>query len=168
MRFTIYVMLLCLFPLHAALEKDLNLAVLKKAHAWLMLVTEEEKTTLDKPKDTHDLSNVDNAWDNYKDVMKQSIVLIRKYPRKVIEKLPDVFTHENRDILPLIAFYMYTTERKDKTFRYYDAFNVIVAPANHDNLWVALIPFTDATGSKHTNYSILIIDLNNNRILVKD
>lgn len=168
MRYTLYVMLLCLFPLHGALEKDLNLAVLKKAHHWLTLVTEEEKTTAKYPKDLHDISNVNNAWDNYKDVMRQSIVLIRKYPRKVIEKLSDVFTHENRDILPLIAFYIYTTERKDKTFRYYDAFNVTIAPVNQDNLWVALIPFADSTGSKQINYSVLIIDLNNNRILVKD
>lgn len=167
MRFTLCMLLLCVFPLHAKLEKDLNLAVLKKAHQWLMLVTEEE-TIPDKSNDYHDLSNVENVWDNYKDVMKQSIVLIRKYPKKVTEKLSDLFTHENRDILPLIAFYIYATERKDKTFRFYDAFNVNVAPANQDNLWIALIPFTDSTGSKHNNYSVLIIDLNNHRILVKD
>ncbi|GEM_PF-2107965 len=169
MKYRFYVMLFCLFPLHAAVEKDLNLAILKKAHHWLTLVSEEEeKTTPDKANCLHDISNARSAWDNYKTVMKQSIVLIRKYPRKVTEKLSDVFTHENRDILPLIAFYIYSTERKDKTFRYYDAFNVTVVPLNQDNLWVALIPFSDSTGSKQINYSVLIMDLKNNRILVKD
>lgn len=168
MKTILCVLLVCLSSSHASLEKDLNLSALKKAHQWLLLATEEEKTSTDKNKETHDLSNLDNAWDNYKDIMKQSIVLVKKYPRKVAEKLADVFTHNNRDILPLIAFYIYTAERKDKTFRYYDAFNVLVAPANQDNLWIALIPFSDSTGVKQSNYSVLIMDLNSNRLLVKD
>jgi hypothetical protein len=169
MKFVICLMLLFLTPLSAKIEKDLNLAVLKKAHHWLALVAAEEHAQQpDKLKESADLTNVENAWDNYKDLMRQSIVLIRKYPRKVTEKLSELLTLENKDILPMIAFYIYTTERKDKTFRCYDAFNVTVVPANQENLWVALIPFAGADGSKHTNYSVLIMDLNNNRILVKD
>ncbi len=163
-----FLLLLFLTPVSAKIEKDLNLAVLKKAHNWLVLVAEEEKTITDKSKECNDITNVENAWDSYKDLMKQSIVLIRKYPRKVADKLSELLPHENKDILPLIAFYIYTTERKDKTFRYYDAFNVIVAPVNQENLWIALIPFADTPGAKQNNYSVLIMDLNNNRILVKD
>ena len=168
MKFTLFAVFLCLTPLHAMLEKDLNLAVLKKAYHWLLKVSEEEKLCGDKPNDKQNLINVDSAWDNYKDVMKHSITLIRKYPKKINDKLSDLFTHDNRDILPLIAFYVYSTERKDKTFRYYDAFNVSVIPANQDNLWVALIPYTDTTGTKQTNYSVLLMDLNNHRLFVKD
>ena len=168
MKLGLCLLLLFLTPLSAKIEKDLNLAVLKKAHHWLSLITEEGKPVTDKPKECNDLTNVENAWDSYKDLMKQSVVLIRKYPRKVADKLSGLFTHEHKDILPLIAFYIYSTERKDKTFRYYDAFNVIVAPANQENLWIALIPFADTPGSKQNNYSVLIMDLNNNRILIKD
>lgn len=168
MKLGLSLLLLFLTPLSAKIEKDLNLAVLKKAYNWLALVAEEKKTVADKSKECTDITNVESAWDAYKDLMKHSIVLIRKYPRKVADKLSELLTHENKDILPLVAFYIYTTERKDKMFRYYDAFNVIVAPANQDNLWVALIPFSDTAGSKQTNYSVLIMDLNNNRILVKD
>ena len=168
MKLGLSLLLLFLTPLSAKIEKDLNLAVLKKAYHWLAVIAEEEKTVMDKSKECNDITNVENAWDSYKDLMKHSIVLIRKYPRKVADKLSELLTQENKDILPLVAFYIYTTERKDKTFRYYDAFNVIVAPANQENLWVALIPFADASGSKQTNYSVLIMDLNNNRILVKD
>lgn len=168
MKLGLYVLLLFLTPLSAKIEKDLNFAVLKKAYHWLALTAEEEKTLIDKSKECTDITNVENAWDTYKDVMKHSIVLIRKYPRKITDKLSELLTHENKDILPLIAFYIYTTERKDKTFRYYDAFNVSIVPANHENLWVALIPFADTPGSKQNNYSVLIMDLNNNRILVKD
>jgi hypothetical protein len=168
MRLGLFLVLLFLTSLSAKVEKDLNLAVLKKAHHWLVLVAEEENSSNDKLKECTDLTNVENTWDTYKDLMKQSVVLIRKYPRKVVEKLSELLTVENKDILPLVAFYMYTTERKDKTFRYYDAFKVVVVPANQENLWVALIPFTDTAGSKQSNYSVLIMDLNNNRILVKD
>lgn len=168
MKLGLCLLLLFLTPLSAKVEKDLNLAALKKAHHWLTSVAEEEKNTSDKSRECSDLTNVENTWDNYKDLMKQSIVLIRKYPRKICDKLSELLTHENKDILPLVAFYIYATERKDKTFRYYDAFNVIVAPVNQENLWIALIPFSDGVGSKHHNYSVLILDLNNNSILAKD
>jgi hypothetical protein len=152
----------------AAVEKDLNLAALKKAYHWLCQATEEENSDTHTLNETVDLSNVEHLWDLYKDIMKKSVVLIRKYPKKVSDKLEALFTHENKDILPLITFYLYSVEKKDKTLRYYDAFKVTVSPANQENLWVALIPYTDPSAPKHSNYSILVMDLVNHRVISKD
>lgn len=151
----------------AAVEKDLNLAVLKKAYHWLCTTTEEGSENI-PAYEPADLSNVEHLWDLYKDIMKNSVVLIRKYPKKVIDKLESLFTHDNKDILPLITFYLYSVEKKDKTLRYYDAFKVTVSPANQENLWVALIPYTDPSAPKHANYSVLIMDLVNHRLITKD
>lgn len=169
-RITLYVLGIFLIAISpcAAVEKDLNLTVLKKAYHWLCQATEEEganKSTLNEPAD---LSNADHLWDLYKDIMKNSVVLIRKYPKKVWDKLDSLFTHENKDILPLITFYLYSAERKDKTLRYYEAFQVTVSPANQENLWVALIPYPDPSSPKHLNYSVLIMDLANHRLIPKD
>jgi hypothetical protein len=169
-RLTVYflgLLLLASSP-RAAVEKDLNLAVLKKAYYWLCQTTEEENANNQPVNETVDLSNVEQLWDQYKDIMRNSVVLIRKYPKKVLDKLDTLFTHENKDILPLITFYLYSVEKKDKTIRYYDAFKVIVAPANQENLWVALIPYTDSSSPKHSNYSILIMDLVSHRLISKD
>lgn len=166
MRFILYLLLILLIPSHGAVEKDLNLSALKKAYSWLLEVSEEPLSV--EQKTTPDLTNIENLWDSYKDLMKRSIVLIRKYPKKVHEKLSTLLNHANQDIFPLIAFYLYSVERQDKTLRYYDAFNVTVAPMNPDNLWIAAIPFKDSENSTHSNYSILIIDFNNNRVLTKD
>lgn len=153
---------------YARAEKDLNLAALKKAYHWLCQATEEENLAAETLKDSVDLSNVDRLWDLYKDLMKQSIVLIRKYPKKVSDKLETLFTHDNKDILPLITFYLYSVERKNKTLRYYEAFKVTILPLNQENLWVALIPYTDPSAPKYLNYSVLIMDLNSHRLISKD
>jgi hypothetical protein len=166
MRFIVYLLLVLFIPSYGAVEKDLNLSALKKAYSWLVNVSEETPSV--EPKTVSDLNNIDNLWDSYKDLMKRSIVLIRKYPKKIFEKLPTLLDQSNQDIFPLIAFYLYSIERQDKTLRYYDAFNVTVTPMNHDNLWIAAIPFKDSENSTYSNYSILIIDFNNRRILTKD
>jgi hypothetical protein len=164
-------LIICLLLLlnlsEAAIEKDLNLAALKKAYTWLISASEEE-TAIDPNKSAVDLSNVESVWNAYKEIMKQSIVLIRKYPKKIQDKLPTLLNHENKDILPLIAFYLYAVERQDKTLRYYDAFNVMITPVNQDNLWVAVLPFTDSKNPKFNNYSVLILDMKHQRLLTKD
>lgn len=166
MRFILYLLFVCIIPCYGSIEKDLNLSTLKKAYYWLLEASEEPIS--EEPKSNPDLNNLDNLWDSYKDFMKRSIVLIRKYPKKINEKLSDLLNKTNQDIFPLISFYLYSVERKDKTLRYYDAFNVKVVPMNHDNVWLASIPFTDTANPSYKNYSILIIDFNNHRILTKD
>lgn len=168
MRRIMYLVLFFIIPLHATVEKDLNLASLKKAHHWLTECVAEETSQEEQKTETVDINNVENTWDAYKNIMRKSIALIRKYPKKIREKISSLFKKENNDILPLIAFYFYVTEKKEKTLRYYDAFNTLAMPANQENLWVILIPFTDSNNSKLNDYSVLIIDLNNGRFLAKD
>lgn len=170
------IMILNVSAVSAAMEKDLNLGRLKKAHHWLVKACEDESLLEADETPTEGkltgLSNIENVWDVYKSFMKRSIVIVRKYPRKVSEKLSTLFNQENSDILPLVAFYLYSAEKsgekKDKTLRYYDAFNTHVVPANQDNVWVGLIPFTDNAHPTVNDYSVIILDVNNQRILIKD
>ncbi len=159
--------LLC-SPLNAAVEKDLNLAALKKAYAWLLTVSEEAAPSTEPLTESLDLSNNERVWDAYNDIMKRSLVLVRKYPKKVNEQLSLLFTQDNKDILPLVAFYIYSAERTIKSFYYYDPFNTLITPANQENLWVALIPYDDPARPKVTNYSVLIMDLNHKKTFTKD
>lgn len=147
-------------------EKDLNLATLKRAYKWI-LHTSEEKPSLE---DTTivDLQAKEKVWDAYENLIKKSIQLVKMYPKKIKAKMSELFKRDNRDILPILAFYMYTTEKKDRLLRYYDMFNTIVVPVNQEDLWVAMIPFNDAKNTKINNYSILIIDIPNNRFVAKD
>lgn len=158
---------LCIFPLKAGTEKDLNLETLKKAHTWLLDVSQEANVFGEEIAMGVDLSNVDSVWDGYKLLMKKSIILMKKYPKKIAKNITETFCKNNADILPILTFYMYAGGRKGQSLRYYDAFNTTVRAFNPD-LWVALIPFQDPKNPTLTNYSVLILDLKNHEFITKD
>lgn len=161
---------LCFFlttATHGSIQKDLNFTALKKAQTWLLTQIESSEETASSESIT-DLTNKDHVWDVYLSIMKTSSSLVKRHSQKIQEHLSELFNHENKDILPLIIFYIYSSRKKAKTLQYYDVFNIMLAPVNQNNLWIALIPFNETPSSKNTNYATVILDMQNNRLLFKD
>lgn len=152
---------------YGSIQKDLNFTALKKAQVWLLKSIESSDETSSSENIT-DLTNKDHVWDVYLSIIKLSFSLVKKYPQKIQEHLPELFNHENKDILPLIIFYLYASRKKAKILQYYDMFNTMVTPVNQNNLWIALIPFNETSSSKNINYATIILDMQNNRLLFKD
>ncbi|MCP5322932.1 MAG: hypothetical protein H6492_02885 [Candidatus Paracaedibacteraceae bacterium] len=154
--------------IHGAIQKDLNFTALKKAQSWLLNSIETSNEILDSSENITDLTNTDHVWNVYLSIIKSSLSIVKKHPQKIQDHLHELFNHKNKDILPLIIFYLYASKKKGKTLQYYDIFNIEVAPVNQNNLWIVLIPFNEISSSKKINFTAIILDMQNNQIFFKD